>query len=286
MKFKNVLTLVAAGWLASSAYAAGVEDFTTWARNGSATLDASTTVLQLTTLSDGTIPFGAAGSAWASTKVSFAHDFSLAFNFTIDEGSGADGFALVFQKSAAGSTALGGAGGDLGYSGIGNSFGFVFDTWDNGLGFSLADPAGQNVGWVEGGVMSSLSGGSSAVDLSFLGAGGLRGASPRFAQINYEANLGGGGYGQLSLYLSADGVSYQLVEARGTTDWAATFGGSADDVTFGFTAGTGAANDHHNISSVFLDQTIPAVPEPESVALVLAGLSVAGIALRRRVGVR
>lgn len=286
MKFKNVLTLVAAGWLASSAYAADVGDFTTWTRNGSTTLDASTTVLQLTTLSDGSIPFGAAGSAWAPTKVSFAHDFSLSFNFTIEGGSGADGFALVFQKAAAGTAALGAAGGDLGYSGVGNSFGFVFDTWDNGLGFSQSDSAGHNVGWVEGGVMSPVSGGTSAADLSFLGASGLRGASPRFAQVNYEANLGGGGYGQLSLYLSADGVSYQLVEARGTTNWAGTFGGSVEDVTFGFTAGTGAANDRHNISAVFLEQATPAVPEPESVALVLAGLTVAGVVLRRRVAVR
>jgi len=71
---------------------------------------------------------GNAGSAWDTTQQPVAGGFSTTFHFQIsqlsgipddDGNNGGDGFAFVIQNSS--STALGGIGGGMGYSGILNS---------------------------------------------------------------------------------------------------------------------------------------------------------------------
>ncbi|MFC1717149.1 PKD domain-containing protein [Candidatus Poribacteria bacterium] len=79
------------------------------------------------------------GSAFLTNTVSLpSSGFSTSFRFAIpnsggdqdDDGWGADG--IVFVVQAQGNTALGGFGGNIGYSGITPSVGVEFDTWYNG----------------------------------------------------------------------------------------------------------------------------------------------------------
>jgi hypothetical protein len=68
-----------------------------------------------------------AGSAWSLTPVdvsSFTNDFAFQL-----ENADADGITFTMQNS--GTTALGGAGGGLGYTGIGNSVAIKFDLYSN-----------------------------------------------------------------------------------------------------------------------------------------------------------
>lgn len=82
-----------------------------------------------------------AGSCWTASPALVAGGFDTTFVFRIGPGStpGADGFAFVVQNDFAGSSALGDAGGEMGYTNVvagtpplfGNSLGFEFDTYAN-----------------------------------------------------------------------------------------------------------------------------------------------------------
>lgn len=285
---KKLSMLVGAGLLSASlAHAAG--PFDGWTKNGTAALNSTGDVLQLTPGAPG----GSAGSAWAPTTVSFAKDFSLSFDFSIFGGSAADGLAVVFQRASAGTSALGNAGGGLGYEGISNSVAVVFDTFDNGYS---SDSAGANVGYAFGGNMND--GGSTGFSpttssgvpaaWSLLPSNWLRSnetdplnVDPWYVWVNYDAD-NGAGFGTLSVRMSldADPANSIEVESFQSNQWATKLGGSLEGVNFGFTAATGSLTDNHNIEHVLMSQTT--VPEPESVALVLAGLAVIGGMGRRR----
>ncbi|MDX1812968.1 MAG: hypothetical protein R3240_13520, partial [Gammaproteobacteria bacterium] len=93
--------------------------------------DASRDVLRLTSATT-----GQSGSAFSIDTVSLASDasFSSAFQFRMSQpggicdvdGCGADGLVFVVQTVA---NNVGGAGGGIGYQGIGNSVGIEFDTY-------------------------------------------------------------------------------------------------------------------------------------------------------------
>ena len=103
-----------------------------------------------------------AGSAFTTARVALGAmgSFSTYFQFRMSspggnsdtDGIGADG--LVFVLQTAGSTAVGGAGVDIGYSGIAPSLGIEFDTWNNGTG--LNDPNGNHVGLNLNGSLTSV----------------------------------------------------------------------------------------------------------------------------------
>jgi hypothetical protein len=72
-----------------------------------------------------------AGSAFSNTRITIGR-FTTSFQVRLHEGSQpdyADGFTFVLQANAP--TALGQAGGGIGYQGIGNSVAIKFDTFDN-----------------------------------------------------------------------------------------------------------------------------------------------------------
>lgn len=103
--------------------------------------------LQLTT------PTGfSSGSTFSTNPVSLGNlnTFSTHFQFQItdsgglgdEDGAGADGLMFVVQTV---SNSVGGSGGGIGFSGIANSVGVEFDTFNNGIsGFN--DPNGNHVG--------------------------------------------------------------------------------------------------------------------------------------------
>jgi uncharacterized repeat protein (TIGR01451 family) len=85
-------------------------------------------VLQLTTSAQSQV-----GSAWYSVLQPVAEGFSTTFKFQILNPSEppADGIAFVIQNSDAGTSALGGGGGGIGYQNIPNSLAIEFDTFQN-----------------------------------------------------------------------------------------------------------------------------------------------------------
>lgn len=141
------LNAVAAASIVTSALATARADFSyafvfgqpsEMILNGSAFYDESNT-RAMTLTSDG----GQDGSMWFQTPQYVAGGFTTTFSFRIDEGPTThvpgDGFALVLQNDPAGTAALGGGGGALGYGtgnngstlvqGLTNSLAVEFDTF-------------------------------------------------------------------------------------------------------------------------------------------------------------
>lgn len=71
-----------------------------------------------------------AGAAWFTSAQKVSTAWAAEFDFRIGGGQGADGFAFVIQNDA--TTAIAGAGCELGYDGIPNSVAIEFDTYTNG----------------------------------------------------------------------------------------------------------------------------------------------------------
>ena len=103
------------------------------------TASQSGAVLRLTSAAE-----GQDGSAYANTPVNLAHSFQSHFQFSMHDstsGTPADGIAFVVQNAVSGLSALGSAGGGIGYGGIAPSVAVEFDIWQNG-----GDPNANHVG--------------------------------------------------------------------------------------------------------------------------------------------
>ncbi len=246
--------------LSLAALSAQAGTFDSWSRNGSAQAIDSGNTLRLTD------DFGQAGSGWAPGKISLTNDFSLAFSFRLAGGNSADGFTVTLQNNAAGSAALGTGGGYLGYQGVDKSVAFIYDTYENG--FDTDRVAGNNTSVTAfGNLVDFWSGGTvgHAYDLR---------DRVIYSWVDYTVSDQ-----QFVMYISdtniKPGSAQENIATSGT--WATEFG--AGDVYVGFTGGTGAAFDNQDILSFSVNQ----IPEPETHALMLAGLAaVAAIARRRR----
>ena len=120
-------TVVNAGTLVLSG---GVANFggngVGWTMNGTAS--ATGNVLTLTTNGG-----GQAGSAFYDTKLPTGQ-FTASFTYTAGGNKAADGTTFVLQNAAAGPSALGGAGGSLGYSGITPSAAVQFNLYTGAAG--------------------------------------------------------------------------------------------------------------------------------------------------------
>ncbi|MFT3856324.1 MAG: L-type lectin-domain containing protein [Aquabacterium sp.] len=245
--------LMAAALLASSAHAA---PFDGWTFNGNAHLIEDGATLRLAEANY------QAGSAWAPTAVSVAHDFSVAFSFRIAGGTGADGLTFTVQNSAAGALALGGNGGGLGYDGIGNSAAFIFDTWENGWDTDRAP--GPNTATAIGGQLNNWGGNSigHAYDLR---------DKVIYSWVDYSA-------ANQSLMLFISDTAVKPVDAQEAlwVNLPSLVGGNT--AYLGFTGGTGGASDNHDILSV----QISAVPEAGAPWLLLAGAPLVLAARARR----
>jgi hypothetical protein len=92
------------------------------------------------------------GSAWFNVLQPVAGGFTTTFTFQITDHNPtennfpADGLAFVIQNAAAGTAALGGGGGGIGYDGIPNSLAVEFDTFANFGPGPNNDPNGNHVG--------------------------------------------------------------------------------------------------------------------------------------------
>jgi len=231
-------------------------------------------VLQLTS---GTSQSGSAfltNAITLNTNVSFSSFFS--FNITNSvgpgdvDGIGADGIVFTLQTL---SNTAGGAGGGIGFDGIGQSVGIEFDTWNNG---AIDNESGNHVGINLNGSVTSVASLNEPTRFN----NGL----DWFAWVDYD-----GASDLLSLRYSSTAVRPTLASLNYTIDLTSIFSGQ--NVFVGFTSGTGAAGGDHNITSFsFSDDFVPefattgvsAVSAPGSLPLLLLSIVALGVRSRLR----
>lgn len=256
--------------------ATGLTDFTTWSLFGSATAANQTpgngftySQLELTARDIG----GQGGSGFAPTALvlDFNQDFFFDFHFYIPVSAGLRGDGLTFTLASA--AGLGNAGSGLGYEGINNSVAFAIDTFhfgpDPGIPGDPGEPVSPSLQILTGGSVSPV-----AVTLTGLGDTIRDPDFQWYASVSYTAS-GLNNTGTLTGHI--EHLNLGIFEVSAVVDFD-TQGMVGNPVFYGFTASNGLATDAHIVTSA-----IP-VPEPESAALLLAGLGLMGWLLRRRVG--
>ncbi|MTV37153.1 PEP-CTERM sorting domain-containing protein [Duganella radicis] len=216
--------------------------------------------LQLTQATDVSHPSGVAGAGWLTQSISTSQSFSTTFSFSLkgnDSGKMADGIALAFQNI--GNNVTGTGGGDVGYWNLGDqgaaAVGSVILTWHT-----------NDYGLSTNGVVQ-----------------GLKDAPFNLGAANYVTGSETVSYNALTHELTMTGTfldrstntSYAVSDAR-IVNLSEKFGGT---MYVGFTGGTGGTDADQRITAFSLTS---AVPEPESYAMLLAGLGLVGCASRRR----
>ena len=210
------------------------------ALNGSATTTGGQLLLTPASASE-------AGSAYYNTALPINDNtsFQTNFAFQINGGNGAggaDGFAFVIQNSAEGTSALGGGGGLLGYSGVGNSLAIEFDTYAN-----AGDPNDNHVAvLVDGQTTSALQTRNVPFDLNS--------GSVINAWVDYN-----GLRDELAVYVSTSSTKPDAPLLVRNVNLAATVG---DQAYLGFSAGTGGLTNVHRILNWSMNLEVPPIVDP------------------------
>jgi lectin family protein len=183
-----------------------------------------------------------AGSVWLQDKQPIAGGFLARFTFqisnpggTVDQYGqrGADGFAFVLQNVSP--SALGDPGSGLGYNGISDSLAVEFDTWWNP---ELGDPNGNHISVHTGGP-----GPNSTLESDSLGWStalpNLKDGAPHQVNVLYQPGL---------MLIFVDDFVLPVLELP--VDLSQILRLNGGQAWVGFTAGTGAAFETHDILSV------------------------------------
>lgn len=218
---------------------------------------------------------GQSGSAFVTTPISLSADVSFStafsFQFTNPKNGGADGIVFVVQTVA---NNVGGGGGGIGYSGITNSVGVEFDTWNNGGGDN------NNASHVGIDLNGSL---TSVVLVPVTPA--LDNGDVWYAWVDYN-----GATDELEVYLSSTSSRPASPVLTHNVDLVSVLGQT--DAYVGFTSGTGAASNVHDVRSwQFVDDYAPidtvrvvratAVPALNNIGMMILLALTALIAYRR-----
>jgi len=237
------------------------------------------------------------GAAYSTSPITLgSHDtFSTTFKFRFTNPGGidpADGITFVLAANPSG---LGGVGVGMGYSGVPNSVAIEFDTYNN-AGYGLGNDDGNSSNHVSIDTGGSLTN-ANLVNVYGNGSCGFPGGSP--AQNNYAtpgcmsngdvwtATVGYDG-SKLSFTLQDGSSAPDVIYTGVALDIAAQLG--TDQAYVGFTAGTGAGWENHDILSWSFANTtelspppVSGVPEPrQAPTMLLGGALLAGLAWARR----
>ncbi len=262
------LTLLSAGSQALTVSYGDFSDLSDFQLNGSTAAITNPTADNSLRLTNN---LNQSGSAFLTDAISLNNQasFSARFDFRISnpmgisdgDGQGADGIVFVVQTV---SNTAGGAGGGIGYSGLADSVGIEFDTWNNG---GWDDNDGNHVGInLEGNINSTVQ----------------TSVSPRMnngdiwtAWVDYD-----GVTDLLEVRLSDSGLRSALALLSLTVDLETVLG--SPDAFVGFTSGTGSGGGFHDIMNFeFRDDFNPiSVSEPAPFALL--GLGLLGFLAGRR----
>lgn len=185
-------------------------------------------------------------SAWYSTPQPVSGGFTTDFQFRLSNPVDlpADGIAFVIQNQA--SNALGGEGGDMGYTGITNSLAIELDIWDNGIDqgppVAVWDPNGNHVAVHSNGTGAnnaneSLVSLSATDDLTSVPGPTLADGNVHTLQITYAGT---------TLTVSLDGTPRPLLTVS-SLDVNTLLGLAGGPAYVGFTGATGGATADQDI---------------------------------------
>lgn len=280
MKLPTSIILAAVAAIYGTQVGAAVIDYTDFSSVAGLTLNGNAAqagnVLRVTPAID-----GQSGSAFSTNTVSLASNASFStyfqFRFTNPDtgfcdglGCGADGLVFTVQSV---SSSVGGAGGGIGYAGIGNSVGVEFDTWNNGGG----DNSSSNHIGID------VNGSVSSVVLAEVTEADMNDGDVWNAWVDYNSVTG-----LLEARLTRSATRPVAAILSHTLNLASILG--ATDAYVGFTSGTGASHANHDVLTWTLEDSFApigggntnGVPEPMSLALTGLGLALIPWVRRRR----